>query len=61
MNKRFVSLFMIVLILLGNSGFTYAFSGNPKIDWLIERGIVQGDNRGLRLYDGWLVSAEVGG
>jgi hypothetical protein len=52
MNKRFVSLFMIVLILLGNSGFTYAFSGNPKIDWLIERGIVQGDNRGLRLYDG---------
>lgn len=52
MNRRLVSLFIVVLILLGNSGLIYALSGNPKVDWLIEKGFVQGDNRGLRLYDG---------
>lgn len=51
MNKRFISLFIIVLILVGNSGFAYAITGNPKVDWLIEEGYVQGDARGYRLGD----------
>lgn len=51
MNKRLISLFIIVIILVGNSGFALASTGNPKVDWLIEEGYVQGDARGLRLKD----------
>lgn len=51
MNKRLISLFIIFFILIGSSGFALATTGNPKIDWLIEEGYVQGDARGYRLND----------
>lgn len=51
MNKRMISLVLGLLIILGTASNIHAFTGNSKVDWLIEKGYVQGDSRGYRLQD----------
>lgn len=49
MDKRILSLFLALVMILGTTGMTNANTGNSKVDWLIEKGYVQGDSRGYRL------------
>lgn len=51
MNKRMLSLFLALLMILGTASSIHAFTGNSKVDWLIGKGYVQGDSRGYRLQD----------
>lgn len=51
LNKRLLSLFIIIFILIISSNFVFANTGNAKVDYLIENNYVQGDSRGYRLND----------
>lgn len=51
MDKRVLSLILAMTMVFGAVGFVSAATGNSKVDWLIENGYVQGDERGYRLND----------
>lgn len=51
MDKKVLSLFLALVMVLGTASSIQAFTGNSKVDWLIEKGYVQGDSRGYRLQD----------
>lgn len=51
MNKKTLSVLLILFLILGQSSFTLAATKNPKVDWLIERNLVTGDGGGYRLND----------
>lgn len=49
MNKRILSILLVLVIMIGQSSFVLAQTNNDKVDWLIERGLVTGDASGYRL------------
>ncbi len=51
MNKKILSLVLALVMVLGSFGFVSAQTGNEKVDWLIEEGLVLGDAGGYRLND----------
>ncbi len=51
MNKRILSLVLALVMVLGSFSFVSAQTGNEKVDWLIEEGLVLGDSGGYRLND----------
>lgn len=51
MNKRILSLVLAFVMVLGSVGIAGAATGNTKVDWLIEKGLVTGDEGGYRLND----------
>lgn len=58
MNKRVLSLVLVLAMVLGTFSFAFADeakaeepASNPKIDWLVQEGLVKGDKDGLRLSD----------
>jgi len=51
MNKKILSLVLALVMVLGSFGFVSAQTGNQKVDWLIEEGLVLGDAGGYRLND----------
>ena len=51
MKTRLRLYIMILLMLFVSVDIANANTGNPKVDWLIEKGYVKGDARGYRLYD----------
>lgn len=51
MNKRILSLMLAFVLVLGSVSISSAATGNTKVDWLIERGLVTGDEGGYRLND----------
>jgi len=51
MNKKTLSLVLAFVMVLGSFGFASAQTGNEKVDWLIEEGLVLGDAGGYRLND----------
>lgn len=51
MNKKILSLVLALVMVLGTFGTVSAATGNAKVDWLIEEGLVTGDSGGYRLSD----------
>lgn len=53
MNKRLLSIVLALVLILGTVSITNAATGNPKIDWLVEKEYVKGDagTGNLRLND----------
>ena len=51
MNKRILSLILAFVMVFSTVSISMAQTGNEKVDWLIERGLVQGDEGGYRLSD----------
>ena len=51
MNKRILSILLILVLMIGQSSFVLAETNNLKVDWLIDRGLVTGDAGGFRLSD----------
>ena len=51
MNKRVLSLIMAFVMVFATVSISMAATGNEKVDWLIERGLVEGDEGGYRLND----------
>ena len=51
MNRKVLSLILVVVLALGGIGTAFAATGNAKVDWLIDKGLVKGDERGYRLED----------
>ncbi|WP_422486347.1 S-layer homology domain-containing protein [Gudongella sp. DL1XJH-153] len=51
MNKKILSLMLVLVMILGSFSFVSAQTGNEKVDWLIEEGLVLGDSGGYRLND----------
>jgi len=51
MNRKIFSLLLALTMILGTFGTVSAATGNAKVDWLIEEGLVTGDSGGYRLSD----------
>ena len=51
MNKKILSLVLALVMIFGTFGTVSAATGNAKVDWLIEEGLVTGDSGGYRLSD----------
>lgn len=51
MNRKILSLVLALVMVLGTFGTVSAATGNAKVDWLIEEGLVTGDAGGYRLND----------
>ena len=51
MNKKILFLVLVLVMVLGSFGFVSAETGNKKVDWLVEEGLVLGDAGGYRLND----------
>lgn len=51
MNKKILSLILALVMVVGSFSFVSAQTGNEKVDWLIEEGLVLGDAGGYRLND----------
>lgn len=51
MNKKILSLVMALVMVLGPFSLVSAQTGNEKVDWLIDEGLVLGDSGGYRLND----------
>jgi hypothetical protein len=51
MNRKIISLMLALVMVLGTFGTVSAATGNAKVDWLIEEGLVTGDAGGYRLND----------
>lgn len=51
MNRKILSLVLALTMVLGTFGTVNAATGNAKVDWLIEEGLVTGDAGGYRLND----------
>ena len=51
MNRRVLSLILAFVMILSTFSIAMAATGNEKVDWLIDRGLVTGDEGGYRLND----------
>jgi hypothetical protein len=51
MNRKFLAIVLALVMVLGSVNIATAATGNEKVDWLIERGLVTGDAGGYRLND----------
>ena len=51
MNRKILSFVLALVMVLGTFGTVSAATGNAKVDWLIEEGLVTGDAGGYRLND----------
>ena len=51
MNKKMLSILLVLVLMLSQSSFVLGQTNNSKVDWLIERGLVTGDAGGYRLND----------
>ncbi len=51
MSRKILSLVLALVMVLGTFGTVNAATGNAKVDWLIEEGLVTGDAGGYRLND----------
>jgi len=51
MNRRIISFALALIMIFGSFTYVSAQTGNDKVDWLIEEGLVLGDSGGYRLND----------
>ncbi|WFA08561.1 S-layer homology domain-containing protein [Tissierella sp. Yu-01] len=51
MNQKFLAIVLALVMILGTVNVATAATGNEKVDWLIEKGLVTGDSGGYRLND----------
>lgn len=51
MNRRILTLILALSMVLGSISIVSAATGNSKVDWLIDKGLVTGDEGGYRLND----------